>query len=159
MWRFPVRHSSTVVLVFHVAPVPLACPLQLVVTNVSLVRINVVGTQAVSQGSEKAPDGPQLRRTNSFSEWEARHKVWTAAEVIKAAGYPLEEHTVTTVDGYILRMERIPRIGTVHTDSSVVLHAVHSSHQTRSLCAKFALSASVLVLLLAIAQTVRMQLP
>lgn len=27
------------------------------------------------------------------------------------AGYPLEVHTVTTADGYVLRMERIPRTG------------------------------------------------
>ncbi len=56
--------------------------------------------------------GPRLRRTNSFSDWESLHNVWTAAEVIKAAGYPLEQHTVTTSDGYILRMERLPRHGT-----------------------------------------------
>ena len=55
--------------------------------------------------------GPRLRRTNSFSDWESLHNVWTAAEVIKAAGYPLEQHTVTTSDGYILRMERLPRHG------------------------------------------------
>ena len=52
-----------------------------------------------------------MRRTNSFSNWEALHNVWTAAEVIKAAGYPLEEHTVITADGYKLRMERLPRTG------------------------------------------------
>ena len=28
-----------------------------------------------------------------------------------AAGYPLQLHTVTTEDGYLLRMERIPRLG------------------------------------------------
>ena len=53
-----------------------------------------------------------MRRTNSFSNWEALHNVWTAAEVIKAAGYPLEQHTVITKDGYKLRMERLPRTGT-----------------------------------------------
>ena len=52
-----------------------------------------------------------MRRTNSFSNWEALHNVWTAAEVIKAAGYPLEQHTVITDDGYKLRMERLPRTG------------------------------------------------
>lgn len=52
-----------------------------------------------------------MRRTNSFSNWEALHNVWTAAEVIKAAGYPLEQHTVITTDGYKLRMERLPRTG------------------------------------------------
>ncbi len=62
---------------------------------------------------ERPLGGPRLRRTNSFSDWESLHNVWTAAEVIKAAGYPLEQHTVTTSDGYILRMERLPRHGTV----------------------------------------------
>lgn len=61
---------------------------------------------------ERPLEGPRLRRTNSFSDWESLHNVWTAAEVIKAAGYPLEQHTVTTSDGYILRMERLPRHGT-----------------------------------------------
>ncbi|KAL0056175.1 hypothetical protein WJX82_008465 [Trebouxia sp. C0006] len=60
---------------------------------------------------ESPPGGPRLPRTNSFSDWESLHNVWTAAEVIKAAGYPLEQHTVTTSDGYILRMERLPRHG------------------------------------------------
>ena len=35
----------------------------------------------------------------------------TAADIIRLAGYPVEEHTVTTADGYILLMERIPRHG------------------------------------------------
>ena len=63
------------------------------------------------ESPERPPRGPRLRRTNSFSDWESLHNVWTAAEVIKAAGYPLEQHTVTTSDGYILRMERLPRHG------------------------------------------------
>lgn len=37
--------------------------------------------------------------------------VWTAADVILQAGYPLEEHIVTTSTGYILQMHRIPRKG------------------------------------------------
>jgi hypothetical protein len=66
------------------------------------------------------PVGPSsMRRAHSFSSWE---QVATpgpqrpidqgsAADMIKLAGYPLELHTVTTEDGYILRMERIPRPG------------------------------------------------
>lgn len=50
-----------------------------------------------------------LRRSNSFSSYESLHRVWTAADVIRLAGYPLEEHIVTTSDGYIMQMERIPR--------------------------------------------------
>ena len=81
------------------------------------------------QGDDMSPERPErshhtgadMRRTNSFSDWESLHSVWTAAEVIKAAGYPLEQHTVTTSDGYILRMERLPRHGTFsHTSCSHV---------------------------------------
>ena len=35
----------------------------------------------------------------------------TAGDAIRAAGYPLQIHTVTTPDGYIMQMERIPRPG------------------------------------------------
>ncbi|KAL3139966.1 hypothetical protein ABBQ38_004253 [Trebouxia sp. C0009 RCD-2024] len=48
---------------------------------------------------------------SQHSKQEGAHSVWTAAEVIQAAGYPLEEHTVITSDGYKLRMERLPRTG------------------------------------------------
>ena len=34
---------------------------------------------------------------------------WTSSDVILQSGYPLEEHVVTTSDGYILSMQRIPR--------------------------------------------------
>lgn len=37
---------------------------------------------------------------------------WTVASVIRAAGYEVEQHEVTTDDGYKLRMERLPRKGT-----------------------------------------------
>ncbi|KAK9810435.1 hypothetical protein WJX72_010667 [[Myrmecia] bisecta] len=50
-----------------------------------------------------------LRRSSSFSSWEGLQQVWTAASVIEQAGYPLEEHTIITKDGYVLKMERIPR--------------------------------------------------
>ena len=77
---------------------------------------------------ERPLGGPGLRRTNSFSDWESLHNVWTAAEVIKAAGYPLEQHTVTTSDGYILRMERLPRHGTallaLQTPKEYMLHSL-----------------------------------
>ena len=64
-------------------------------------------------------------RTNSFSNWEALHNVWTAAEVIKAAGYPLEQHTVITSDDYKLRMERLPRTGALQFTSWLWLVAMH----------------------------------
>lgn len=40
--------------------------------------------------------------------WERLH-TYTAADAILRAGYPLEEHSVTTEDGYVLQMHRIPR--------------------------------------------------
>ena len=41
-------------------------------------------------------------------DWERLH-TYTAADAILRAGYPLEEHSVTTEDGYVLQMHRIPR--------------------------------------------------
>ncbi|KAI3435938.1 hypothetical protein D9Q98_001996 [Chlorella vulgaris] len=38
-------------------------------------------------------------------------QVWTVSDCILQAGFPLEEHLVTTQDGCILRMQRIPRKG------------------------------------------------
>ncbi len=36
---------------------------------------------------------------------------WTTAEIIRAAGYPVEVHDVCTPDGYLLQVIRIPRHG------------------------------------------------
>jgi len=44
--------------------------------------------------------------------------VWTAKDVIQSAGYPMEPHIVTTSDGYIMQMERIPRRGALYPDNS-----------------------------------------
>ncbi|KAK9840957.1 hypothetical protein WJX81_002471 [Elliptochloris bilobata] len=58
------------------------------------------------------PRASRFRRSASFNNSassEALHSVWTAADIIKQAGYPLEEHYVTTSDGYVLKMERMPR--------------------------------------------------
>lgn len=43
-------------------------------------------------------------------QWGDMHAL-TAADAILRAGYPLEEHTVTTRDGYVLQLHRIPRRG------------------------------------------------
>ncbi|KAG2482947.1 hypothetical protein HYH03_018172 [Edaphochlamys debaryana] len=45
-----------------------------------------------------------------------------ALSVIRAAGYPHELHTVTTSDGYLLRLERIPRPGA--RDTVFFMHGV-----------------------------------
>jgi pimeloyl-ACP methyl ester carboxylesterase len=47
---------------------------------------------------------------NPGKAWEDLH-VFTASDAILRAGYPLEEHSVTTSDGYVLQMHRIPRRG------------------------------------------------
>ena len=59
----------------------------------------------------KRPRNKRVRRSSSFSSLESMRNISTAGDVIRAAGYPLEEHTVTTSDGYIQKMERIPRHG------------------------------------------------
>ena len=62
--------------------------------------------------ASRAHHRPQrLRRSASFSAYETLHGVWTAKDVIQSAGYPMEPHIVTTSDGYIMQMERIPRRG------------------------------------------------
>lgn len=59
----------------------------------------------------KQPRSRRVRRSASFSSWESLRNISSAGDIIRAAGYPLEEHTVTTSDGYIQQMERIPRHG------------------------------------------------
>lgn len=64
------------------------------------------------EGDASRTHRPQrLRRSASFSAYETLHGVWTAKDVIQSAGYPMEPHIVTTSDGYIMQMERIPRRG------------------------------------------------
>lgn len=47
----------------------------------------------------------------AHGDWDQLLKVSTAADIIRQAGYPLEEHEVVSQDGYITRMERIPNKG------------------------------------------------
>jgi hypothetical protein len=63
------------------------------------------------RGRPRAPgDTPlPLRRSRSVGAWGGGEAGWTAADVVAEAGYPLEEHVVTTSDGYVLTMHRIPR--------------------------------------------------
>jgi len=46
-------------------------------------------------------------------QWQSSH-VWTASDAILRAGYPLEEHSVTTSDGYLLQIHRLPRRGSTN---------------------------------------------
>ncbi|ERL91759.1 hypothetical protein D910_09085 [Dendroctonus ponderosae] len=49
----------------------------------------------------------------------------TAIDIIKEAGYPVEIHTVTTEDGYILNMHRIPHNGKETSASKGPILLVH----------------------------------
>lgn len=60
-------------------------------------------------------------RRNPGKAWEDLH-VFTASDAILRAGYPLEEHSVTTSDGYVLQMHRIPRRGA--RDVVFMMHGV-----------------------------------
>jgi len=76
---------------------------------------------------ELARDRPRgarvLRRSSSASQAaELLSEVRTAGDVVVAAGYPLEEHTVTTSDGYVLTMQRIPRRGA--RDVALFVHGI-----------------------------------
>lgn len=46
-------------------------------------------------------------------QWQSSH-VWTASDAILRAGYPLEEHSVATSDGYLLQIHRLPRRGSTN---------------------------------------------
>lgn len=60
------------------------------------------------------PQSPRGGSRGRFSRhggrWQDLH-MYTASDAILRAGYPLEEHSVTTSDGYVLTMHRIPRRG------------------------------------------------
>ena len=62
---------------------------------------------------------------------------WTASDVILHAGYPLEEQVVTTSDGYVLTMQRIPRKGMDRSCACFYMHAytyfARWKHSVRSL--------------------------
>ena len=72
----------------------------------------------------KRPRAKRVRRASSFSSLESMRNINSAGDVIRAAGYPLEEHTVTTSDGYIQQMERIPRHGDCRPGRSNVLRCL-----------------------------------
>ncbi|KAG2438460.1 hypothetical protein HYH02_010914 [Chlamydomonas schloesseri] len=71
-----------------------------------------------------------LRRSRSYSRLYGSVASYQAAteapsdalSVIRSAGYPHELHTVTTADGYVLRLERIPRPGA--RDAVFFMHGV-----------------------------------
>ena len=87
-------------------------------------------------GSPRASDGgDQRKRRGSGAGGGPRPEqsdgqwgdlgTWTASDAILAAGYPLEEHTLTTSDGYLLTLHRIPRRGA--KDAVYFQHGVFDS--------------------------------
>lgn len=59
------------------------------------------------------PKTERLRQSKSYNALEDLQKmpVSSAKDIIDQAGYPLEQWSVITPDGYVLVMERIPRKG------------------------------------------------
>ena len=74
----------------------------------SLSRLDFPPSPSSSPSPSQPATATSMKRTRSFGTWED-FGVWTASDVILQAGYPLEEHVVTTSDGYVLTMQRIPR--------------------------------------------------
>ena len=85
----------------------------LVQRRTSLDAGSTKGRSAAATAAAGARGG--IRRVRSFSRTESvvQHisEVSCASDVVRLSGYPLEQHTVTTADGYVLRLERIPRPG------------------------------------------------
>lgn len=52
-----------------------------------------------------------MKRSSSYNNSWEELKECTASDVITACGYPIEELTLTTGDGYILQIQRMPRRG------------------------------------------------
>lgn len=71
-----------------------------------------------SESGETSRDRTTVNKENKvFSSAIDCNTTWTASEAILHAGFPLEEQIVTTSDGYVLTMQRIPRKGN-RTNSS-----------------------------------------
>ena len=66
-----------------------------------IIHMVIIGRDASSSKGEP-------RHSSIAGQWEDLN-VWTSSDIIIESGYPLEEHVVTTKDGYILSMQRIPR--------------------------------------------------
>ena len=81
-----------------------------------------------------APTPAQLRRATASAAAETLQSSFATADVIRAAGYGLEEHTVTTTDGYILRMERIPKLGAWGPSGIKLLRLREHSRCQQQLC-------------------------
>ncbi|EFN54341.1 hypothetical protein CHLNCDRAFT_24871 [Chlorella variabilis] len=70
------------------------------------------GSAATARAPRRRALRPPLKSLlRSGRHWEEDLSVWTASDVILREGYPLEQHSVTTSDGYVLQMHRIPRHG------------------------------------------------
>lgn len=75
------------------------------------IRYCVRSVLFLDKSSSFPPPSPRYKPTLwAAQQWGDMHAL-TAADAILRAGYPLEEHTVTTQDGYVLQLHRIPRRG------------------------------------------------
>jgi len=68
------------------------------------------------------PRAARFRRSKSFAAAPGLGAPHSAADYATAAGYPAEEHTVTTSDGYVLRVTRLPRLG--GRDVALFVHGI-----------------------------------
>lgn len=62
-------------------------------------------------GPPKGPMGPRRSWRGGGRRRSTAPHEWTTADIIRAAGYPVELHDVCTPDGYLLQLIRMPRHG------------------------------------------------
>jgi len=68
------------------------------------------------------PRAARFRRSKSFAAAPGLDAPHSASDYATAAGYPAEEHTVTTSDGYVLAVTRLPRRG--GRDVALFVHGI-----------------------------------
>ncbi|WIA23329.1 hypothetical protein OEZ85_000094 [Tetradesmus obliquus] len=77
----------------------------------ALPRLTMRRVRSVGRWNHAGEPQPAAAAAAAAAAGVSEDELSPAAQMILKAGYPLELHQVTTADGYVLRIERIPRPG------------------------------------------------